>query len=373
MSCRRRKAHWYQPLWLVPVLSLITFQGAFAIAPDVVWPAEDLQIISGDAQDAAGSVPPADEPLASPTGRPLPDDPRQLGRLLLVLRSQPDAGKDAQRWWLQGKIEQRLHEFEDAKQSLARAHDLDPLNIGITLEQLHVALASGDDSDARSLCDRIAVIGDALLSASCHAQWALQFGSPDTALAGINQALADARPGALGISLREARITRAEVLSRMDDKAAIGAWLRVLAEAGDHGYARDQLARQLLKHGQIAQAERVTRDPDTLGLSVSRVIALQRLNDPRASLLEQELRAGFRLLNWRNDGLHTAEHVRFLDQVVRDSAGARALAWKSWKANPTPENQRVLEGLTDRTSARSESGNALAPRADQHDIDGARF
>ena len=338
MSCRRKRTGQHCPWWAVLALNLVVALPVSAAPPDVVWPDGEQPLLAGPGGDTLSG----EQILAVIDSEGLPDDPRLLGRALRVLRMTPASQRDAHSWWLQGRIEQRLHRFDSASRALARASALAPDNLSYLLEQFYVALAGGDGTQAKVHCDRIGALQASLLAASCAAQWQLQFASAEQAQALIEKALASAGRGANEVALLDALITRADILSRRSDDGAIAAWLRVLSRSPENHYARDQLARQLLAARQYADAETVTRDHQSLGLLVSRLIALRALDDPRATPLQQRLMREFRLARWRGDGLHRNEHVRFLAQVLDDKPAALALARQGWQEAPTPENRRVL-------------------------------
>jgi Tfp pilus assembly protein PilF len=276
-------------------------------------------------------------------------DPRYLGRAQAALGpwwDQP-APADDEVLRLRAMIRQARHDFDGALADLDTLVTRSPLDAQGHLVRAGLLALRGQPERARDSCQALAPLASALTVAACFAPLEAASGRGAAAASALEAALLGAPDGerAWGLSvLGEIRLWAGELA------AAERALRRSLAlDAGDR-YTRALLADVLLDAGRPAEvrallsgAEPGARDE---ALLLRLAIAERRLGGTAARPLADELRQRFAAERRRGEDVHGREEARFLLEVERQPALARAVATRNWQVQREYWDARVLREAT---------------------------
>lgn len=267
-------------------------------------------------------------------------DLRALGRARAALNSMTESGHEQA--LLQATIDQRLHQFGDAKKRLQRILRDDPKHRQAQFTLYSIALVQGDYALATTLCEAIKRHGLRSVATSCHFNLMGLQGNPEAAFEGLNAAI-EKFPPQTDAGYAWALGTLAELAAAIDHPDTAKYYRSVLATSPDDHYSASEYADWLLRHGKAAQAYTVLAGrPDTDRLILLRAIALKNLNDARSDQLIRELANRFERSERRQEDIHRHERARFLLDIRQQPQAALALAERNIATQQERADWRLL-------------------------------
>lgn len=289
-------------------------------------------------------------------------DPRYLGRAQAALAP----------WWnaarppvtvlvLRATIRQSLHQFSAARTDLEQAVAREPANAQAWLTLATIQLVTGDETAARTNCERLAGLAQPPVHAACIA-----------AIDGSR-----GRAGVAGVQL--ARTLKSAPHMNKELRAWIVVLQAELAERAGYLKTADAMYRDALKldrrdaytiaayadylldqHRPREVLKLIPADTGTDILLLRRVLAAQTLNTPEANAAASTLASRYDAARERGDRLHLREEARFLLHVRRKPAEALALATENWQTQKEPADLRILLEAATATGKREPAQPALA-------------
>lgn len=257
-------------------------------------------------------------------------DPRYLGRAQGVLSA----------WWskadapveiaiLQATIEQSLHHFDRAANTLQSALKRDPSQVQGWLTMATLDRVAARYPQSEQSCRNVARHGEAVYATICILESKSLQGQQDQARTGLTALLEQVREP----------VTQGWILSLLGeseeragrDGAAEAAYRRSLALAPD-GYTSLAYADLLIRLGrQRAALDVLKSQPATDAVLLRRAYALRIAKDPAWQFLSADLKSRYAAIEARGDELDAHARERALQALWLDQDAATA--WRAAQAN----------------------------------------
>lgn len=267
-------------------------------------------------------------------------DLRALGRARAALNNMSDTSQEHA--LLQATIDQRLHQFGDARKRLQGILRNNPEHQQAQFTLYSIALVQGDYELATTLCEGMSQRGLSWIATSCRFNLMALQGQPESAFEGLRAAVAS-QPAETSPAYLWALATLAELAAAVDHPDTGALYQRLLGlSPGDH-YSASEYADWLLGHGKAPQAYALlTGRPDSDRLNLLRAIALQDMQEERAGDLIAELGKRFERSRRRQEDNHIHERARYLLDIKQQPEAALALAELNIQAQQERADWRLL-------------------------------
>ncbi len=241
-------------------------------------------------------------------------------------------------------VEQRLHQFDRASQTLNTVLEREPAQAQALLIAFAVALTRGDQTGATAYCARYGEQRSDLAALTCSALLQARRGDVNQGAARLSDGIAAWRGSRADGVYVWALSMLAEMLSDQQPERALRLWALAHALDADDLYVRQQYADAALRAGDTPRVLTLTDGWEGVeGLALTRILALRQQDADAADLLARSLAARFDQALARGDFLHAHEYARFLLDVAGKSDDAFNWAWKNWQQQKQLPDYRLLQ------------------------------
>jgi hypothetical protein len=271
-------------------------------------------------------------------------DPRYIGYAQAALApwwDAPDPPVDVR--VLRAVLRQFSHQFDAAVKDLTAATALAPGHGEAWAWLAAIAMVQARYADARTACERMAMLASPLVAAACRAQVDAATGRAPAAAAALQAALQQS--GNAEPAERLWALTRlAETEERLGRHAeAEAAFRRGLALGVTDGYLLAAYADFLLDRGRPAEVLALLQGRERSDLLLLRLaLAAQAVKAPEAARWAADLGARFDAARLRGDSVHEKEEARYVLAFLGQAPRALALARSNFDIQREPADARVL-------------------------------
>jgi len=271
-------------------------------------------------------------------------DPRFLGeasaKLALLQSHQWTPSRLLQR----AVIEQRLHQFERASETLEQVLRRQPDHRQALLVAFVVALTRGDLGDAASYCTRYGMRSKDLAAATCDALMTAARGDEDVAGDALTEAIAARQHRGADPVYVWALAVLADIVAERQPVRANRLLALAHALDPDDLHVRQRYAQSLVATGDFRRVLVVTQGwAGVEGLAIPRIMALRQLDPEAAQQLDASLAQQFRYARQREDFLHAHEYAVYLLEVRKDAQRAYDWAQRNWQGQRQLADYRLLK------------------------------
>ena len=271
-------------------------------------------------------------------------DPRYLGQAQAILSHWNDSATTPTRLLvLRATVQQSLHRFNEALDTLAGALRREPANVQALLTRATIQQLRGDYRSAAQSCQQLSASGASVPAELCLAGIASMTGRAAAAEMLVLRLL-DGVPAGDRATRVWGYTLLAEGAERQGDvRSAERYFLLGLAEDAGDRYLTAAYCDWLLDQHRPQEVLRLTAAAGLDdNLLLRRALAFSQLRDAQALSLTAQLRERHNLAARRGERTHLREEARLSLWLEHDPAHALALAQQNWQQQKESADLRIL-------------------------------